>query len=477
MRKLFASVFLVGAMVLSALSGSAQTFSEANSYAGNGVSWNALGPFQGGRPLQLSQVLAPWAQMPYVYPPNDPNFPSQSSGPAIAWSYGLVFPDGDSNFNSSSNVYTAGVSVAANASFTTNLVTGETSCTYPSFSGCNIVYASSSGVVAVTQTIGTATAAGNTILAFVETNSTGSGAVVSVIYPYQITQNFLGLGAAQPLTLTLAPPAQASSATPSNGTQALSSTGGAGGASTAAGTAGGNGGTSLVTTGAGGAGASTGTGGNGGENDIQSGVGGAAAGSGATGGNGGLIKILAGNGGGTVTGGVGGVVTVQAGNGGNGSTAGGAGGAVNVTAGSAGTGGTPNGGSIVLSPGQPTSTGVMGSVTIAGGAGAAHLITTQTTPPAASGTCTTPAVAAGSTDSFGQVSCASSTTAQTIIATFNSPWASAPFCTITPANAASAINTSVTTTAWASASTTALTVTLPTGVSITAPAFNYTCVR
>jgi hypothetical protein len=60
------------------------------------------------------------------------------------------------------------VSVAAgNAA----LGASETSCAAPSYSACDILYANSSGVVAVTTTIATASAAGNTILAYIETGA------------------------------------------------------------------------------------------------------------------------------------------------------------------------------------------------------------------------------------------------------------------------------------------------------------------
>lgn len=184
---------------------------------------------------------------------------------------------------------------------------------------------------AITNTAGQATGSGTTMFGFSDTaGNTGTGYVVAVT---------TGAGSAAK-GLQVACGAQNSSATPANGTACYSLSTGTGGASTAAGTAGGNGGTSTVTTGGGGAGASTGTAGNGGELDITTGAGGAAAGAGATGGTGGLLKLLAGNGGGTVTGGAGGAVTITAGNGANGSAAGGSGGNISFRAGNVGTGGT-----------------------------------------------------------------------------------------------------------------------------------------
>ena len=58
-----------------------------------------------------------------------------------------------------------------------------TDCTYPNFGACDILYANSSGTVAVTATIGTANASGNTILAYIETD--GSGYPTSIVLPLQ----------------------------------------------------------------------------------------------------------------------------------------------------------------------------------------------------------------------------------------------------------------------------------------------------
>ena len=88
---------------------------------------------------------------------------------------------------------------------------------------------------------------------------------------------------------------------------------------------------------------------------------------GATGGVGGAAGFRSGaGGGGTTTGGAGGTLSVTAGAGGNGVTTGGVGGNLNLTAGAAGTGGNVNGGSVVLTPGAKTGTGVQGSVSVAG---------------------------------------------------------------------------------------------------------------
>jgi hypothetical protein len=113
---------------------------------------------------------------------------------------------------------------------------------------------------------------------------------------------------------------------------------------------------------------------------------------------------------------------------------------------------------------------------IAGGTAASHVASTQTTAPAAGGTCTTPAVAAGSTDFRGQASAASCTASQTMTVTFNKAYASAPFCTVSPANSGAAALGAGATVGFASASTTVLTITSP-ATATTAGQWNYVCVE
>lgn len=263
-----------------------------------------------------------------------------------------------------------------------------------------------------------------------------------------------------------------------------STTAGAGGAATLAG------GAAVTTVGTSGVGgvaaivggvgspntASAGTGGAGGATSQTGGAGGAASTGAATGGAGGAATLAGGAGGGTITGGAGGAVSVSGGVGANGSTAGGGGGAVTITAGAAGTGGNIVGSIITLVPGIPTGTGATGKVLIAGGTAASHLASTQTTAPVAGGSCTTPAVTAGSTDFRGQVSSASCTSGQTMTATFNKAYATAPFCVVSPANSAAAVTASAGAITFGSASTTVLTITSP-AVSSTAGQWNYVCVE
>ena len=83
---------------------------------------------------------------------------------------------------SAGTVYNGGHSVAITAG-SAALGASKTDCTYPSYTSCDILYANSVGTVAVTVTIGTAAAAGNTILAFIETTA---GSVPSnIVLPLQ----------------------------------------------------------------------------------------------------------------------------------------------------------------------------------------------------------------------------------------------------------------------------------------------------
>lgn len=333
-------------------------------------------------------------------------------------------------------------------------------------SGTNI--AGGAGAVGLTATGGTGGAATGTATG----GAGGANTIVAGVGGASVSTGTSGAGGAVTIT------GGASGGSASGGTVgtggAVNITGGA--ASTTAGTAG-VGGAANVTAGAGSPNTgSGGTGGAGGQGTIAGGAGGVASTGAATGGAGGAVNVTAGAGGGTITGGAGGQANVTAGAGANGSTAGGAGGNVVITAGNSGTGGTPAGGQIQLIPGTPTSTGNTGFVIIAGGAAGSHFASSQTTKPAAGGTCTTPAVANGSTDMRGQVSSASCTASQTMTATFNVPYATAPFCTCSPANAAGAVTASAAAVTFCSASTTVLTVTSP-AASSTAGAWNYNCVQ
>jgi len=84
------------------------------------------------------------------------------------------------------NVYLGSGPVAVVAGRVTSLTASRTSCDYPTYSSCDIVYADSSGTVAFTTAIGTARATGNSILAFVQTSAT---AVTKIQYPWQDTHS------------------------------------------------------------------------------------------------------------------------------------------------------------------------------------------------------------------------------------------------------------------------------------------------
>ena len=84
------------------------------------------------------------------------------------------------------HVYLGSGPVAVTAGRVTSLTASKTSCDYPTYSSCDIIYADSSGTVAFTTAIGTARATGNSILAFVQTSST---AVTTIQYPWQDTHS------------------------------------------------------------------------------------------------------------------------------------------------------------------------------------------------------------------------------------------------------------------------------------------------
>lgn len=64
------------------------------------------------------------------------------------------------------------VTIAVNSGTGTSAAAAQTSCAAPTYTACNFVFANSSGTVAVTQTLGTATASGNVMLAYIETDGT-----------------------------------------------------------------------------------------------------------------------------------------------------------------------------------------------------------------------------------------------------------------------------------------------------------------
>lgn len=274
---------------------------------------------------------------------------------------------------------------------------------------------------------------------------------------------------------------------------------------------------------AGPAGSSTGVGKTGGTAQFEGGNGGISA-AGSVGGVGGVALIKGGRGGSagdaTAAGGAGGQAQLTGGTGANGLAtdgAAGAGGSVILTGGNAG---VPNGagagaagGDIVFLGGPASGAAAVGVVrvgspsiqstrtttllAVAGGfevdgatrldgaltitsgglAVTGHIVSTPGSAPIAAGTCTSPSVASGATDAKGNISATGCTTAQTLIVQFASAYASAPICVVSPTNAAGALLTGATNSAYASASTTALTITSQTAVTGGAVSFNYICIE
>ncbi len=126
---------------------------------------------------------------PYIY---------QNTTTSVGWTAGTI--------------NNGGRAVAITAS--TGAVTRDMNdCTSPQFKSCNIVYANSGGTVSVTaasNAIAVAMQSGNTILAYVETNTT-NGAITQIVYPQQSSMS-TGLNTSQTECL-----ASSTCATPTTG--------------------------------------------------------------------------------------------------------------------------------------------------------------------------------------------------------------------------------------------------------------------
>ncbi len=96
-------------------------------------------------------------------------------------------------------VYNGGHSVTI-AAGNANLTANQNDCAAPTFSACNMLYANSAGVVAVTQTLATAVGSGNTLLALIETGA-ADAIITNVVLPQQ--SGTLWLQAAGPNTAAL----------------------------------------------------------------------------------------------------------------------------------------------------------------------------------------------------------------------------------------------------------------------------------
>lgn len=81
-------------------------------------------------------------------------------------------------------VYLGDTAVAVTGGHLTGLTASQGTCTAPAFSACNVIYSDSSGTVATSLYPLVAYVAGNTVLAFVQTNTTK---VTEIRHPWEVT--------------------------------------------------------------------------------------------------------------------------------------------------------------------------------------------------------------------------------------------------------------------------------------------------
>ena len=81
-------------------------------------------------------------------------------------------------------IYLGDTAVSVAAGQVSGLTASKATCNRPAYSACNIIYANSSGTVATTLVLATAQAAGNSVLAFAQTDTTK---VTEIRYPWQDT--------------------------------------------------------------------------------------------------------------------------------------------------------------------------------------------------------------------------------------------------------------------------------------------------
>lgn len=141
------------------------SFGQQTTYTGISIH----GPFTNttSAPSGLAQMLGPNFELPFV---------TAGSTGYIKYTAGTIYPDGHT---------AGGIYIAASAAAGVALDASKNSCVYPAFTTCDIAYANSSGTVAVTTSIATAKAAGDTVLAYIETNA--SKVPTKITYPYQLT--------------------------------------------------------------------------------------------------------------------------------------------------------------------------------------------------------------------------------------------------------------------------------------------------
>lgn len=109
----------------------------------------------------LTQVLGPNFQSPWLI--------CTTSSLVCSWGTGTI--------------YTPNGAVAIVPGSTT-VTASATTCARPGFTSCDFIYSNATGTIANTQTLITATAAGNTVLAYLTTSSSG---VLTVVTPYMDT--------------------------------------------------------------------------------------------------------------------------------------------------------------------------------------------------------------------------------------------------------------------------------------------------
>ncbi|MFA6604136.1 MAG: hypothetical protein WCT10_04890 [Patescibacteria group bacterium] len=124
-----------------------------------------------------------------------------------------------------------------------------------------------------------------------------------------------------------------------------------------------------------------------------------------------------------------------------------------------------------------TGVGTLGSLAVNGaltlGPATSHVVSSQTTIPGVTASAGTPSILTGSTDTAGQVS-SDATAHTTVTVTFNTAYANAPICVISPANAAAAVTAGNATGAYVTTTTTTMVINIASEAS--AQAWNYVCV-
>lgn len=115
----------------------------------------------------LTQLLGPNFQSPWIT--------YSTSSLVVSWNTGIIYtPNGQINIVPGSLTLTASASSCGRAAG-------------GGFTSCDFIYSNSSGTMATTQALATASAPGNSILAYVTTSSSG---VITLVTPYMDTSAF-----------------------------------------------------------------------------------------------------------------------------------------------------------------------------------------------------------------------------------------------------------------------------------------------